>query len=54
VEIVVDKNLVREKDEPIYWNDLSKVKDEAGFVQRFSLRQTVEDMVRWWRENLKK
>lgn len=54
VEIVVDKNLVREKDEPIYWNDLSKVKDEAGFIQRFSLRQTVEDMVRWWRENLKK
>ncbi len=54
VKVVVDQDLVREKDEPIYWNDLSKIKRETGFAQRIPLERTVEDMVKWWLDNLKK
>jgi GDPmannose 4,6-dehydratase/GDP-4-dehydro-6-deoxy-D-mannose reductase len=53
VDVVVDQSLVREKDEPIYWNDLSKLKRETGFVQKIPLEKTVEDMIKWWVDNLK-
>jgi len=54
VNVVVDPNLVRKKDEPIYWNDLSKIKRETGFAQEIPLEQTVKDMVKWWLDNLQK
>jgi GDPmannose 4,6-dehydratase/GDP-4-dehydro-6-deoxy-D-mannose reductase len=48
-EVVTDPSLVREVDEPIYWSDLTKLKEVTGWFQKIPLRKTVKDMVDWWK-----
>jgi len=51
-EIITDPSLVREVDEPIYWSDLSKLKEATGWLQRIPLQKTVKDMIEWWKKSL--
>ncbi|MDD2206103.1 MAG: GDP-mannose 4,6-dehydratase [Aminobacterium sp.] len=54
VNVVRDPALVRAVDELIYWNDLSKIEKDTGWKPCHVLSDTVNDMVEWWREELKK
>ena len=54
VQVVRDLSLVRSVDELIYWNDLSKIERHTGWKPHRALRETVEDMIEWWKTELSK
>ena len=47
-----DPKLLRSTDEPIIYGDSSKFKKETGWSQEINLKQTLEDMLNYWREVL--
>lgn len=51
-EIEVDKKLLRPTDEPIIYGDSTKIKQETGWKQSYTLENTVADMIEYWRKKL--
>lgn len=49
-----DPALMRPQDEPIIYGDSSKLHAATGWQQTIPLRQTIEDMIAYWRWKLQK
>ncbi len=52
VEVVVDPDRVRPVDLPLLLADSSKLREETGWEPRYSIEQTLADMLGYWREML--
>lgn len=50
--ISVDKNLLRSTDEKIIVGDITKLKKDTGWVQKISMKETIKDMLLYWKEHL--
>ncbi len=48
-EIKIDPALLRKTDEPIIYGDSSKLIRDTGWVQKYTLTQTLHDMIDYWR-----
>lgn len=48
--IKVDQNLLRPTDERIIVGDVTKLKNDTGWTQQISMKQTIEDMLNYWRK----
>ena len=48
-ELVVDQRLLRSTDEKIIVGDVSKLKKDTGWSQRITMRETVRDMINYWK-----
>lgn len=53
LEIEVDEKLIRPTDEKIIVGDISKLKQDTGWVQDIDMEQTIADMLNYWRKILK-
>lgn len=53
LEIKVDTNLLRPTDEKIIVGDVTKLKKDTGWSQKITMKQTIEDMLNYWRKTLK-
>lgn len=53
LECKVDPALIRPTDEKIIVGDISKLKRDTRWKQDISMKQTIEDMLDYWRETLK-
>jgi GDP-mannose 4,6-dehydratase len=51
-EIRTDKNLLRPTDEPIIYGDSSKLKKITGWKQTYQLKETIRDMLGYWRNHI--
>lgn len=51
-EIMVDSKLIRPTDEKIIVGDISKLKKDTNWCQKISMKQTVKDMLNYWRKKL--
>ena len=51
-EIFQDPKLVRTTDEPIIYGDSTKFKEKTNWQQKIELKQTVKDMLDYWRNRL--
>ena len=49
-DVRVDERLLRPTDERIIVGNIDKLKRDTGWKQSISLRQTVEDMLEYWRK----
>lgn len=49
LKIIVDPVLIRPTDEKIIVGDVTKLKKDTGWTQDISMKQTVADMVKYWR-----
>ena len=49
-DVRVDKKLLRPTDEKIIVGNIDKLKRDTGWKQSIPLRQTVEDMLEYWRK----
>ncbi len=47
-----DPKLMRPTDEPVIYGDSSKFKNETGWSQEINLKQTLGDMLNYWRRSL--
>ena len=47
-----DPRLLRPSDEPLIAGDVTKLKRDTGWSQKYSLEQTVADMMEYWRKIL--
>lgn len=52
VKVVIDKKLLRPSDEPILLGDNTKIKKDTGWAPKFSLFDTVDTMLNYWRKIL--
>ena len=52
VEVVVDPDRVRPVDQPLLLADASKLRLDTGWEPRYSLDQTLSDMLDTWRAAL--
>jgi GDP-mannose 4,6-dehydratase len=50
-KIEVDKNLLRPTDEPIIYGDSSKLEAATGWKQSYHLKDTIRDMLNYWRNH---
>ena len=50
--IEVDKKLLRPTDEKIIVGDVTKLKQETGWSQKITMKQTIADMLEYWRKVL--
>lgn len=50
--IEVDPKLLRPTDERIIVGDVTKLKRDTGWIQKIPMRQTVKDMLDYWRQVL--
>ena len=50
LEAQTDPSLLRPSDEPLIAGDVSKLKADTGWSQRYSLEETVADMLKYWLE----
>ena len=48
-EIEVDQKLLRPTDEKIIVGDVTKLKRDTGWSQKISMKQTISDMLEYWR-----
>lgn len=48
-ELQVDESLLRPTDEKIIIGDVTKLKEHTGWKQEIELRQTVSEMINYWR-----
>lgn len=53
LEIEIDEKLIRPTDEKIIVGDISKLKQDTGWVQDIDMEQTIADMLNYWRKILK-
>lgn len=51
-EIEVDPKLLRPTDEKIIVGDITKLKRDTGWVQKIPMKQTVADMLEYWKKVL--
>lgn len=51
-ETIVDPKLLRPTDEKIIYGDSKKLIERVGWEQRYSLEQTIVDMLEYWRKKL--
>ena len=51
-EVRQDPKLMRPTDEPIIYGDSTKFKDKTDWSQKIELRQTLKDMLDYWREKV--
>lgn len=49
LEIKVDPELLRPTDEKIIVGDITKIKRDTGWTQQISMKQTIADMLEYWR-----
>ena len=49
VAIEVDQSLLRSTDEAVIYGDSAKLKELTGWSQKFSLEETISDMIDYWR-----
>ena len=47
LNVQVDQKLLRPSDEPIIFGDSSKLKNDTGWRQQYSLEETVKDMIEY-------
>lgn len=52
LNLIVDKKLLRPTDEKIIVGDVSKLKRDTGWRQNILMKQTVKDMIEYWRMKL--
>lgn len=52
LEIKIDPKLLRPTDEKIIVGDVSKLKRDTGWVQEIHMRETIKDMINYWRKKL--
>jgi GDP-4-dehydro-6-deoxy-D-mannose reductase len=52
IEVHVDPARLRPVDQPRLLADASKLKADTGWEPRYSIEQTLADMLNWWRERL--
>lgn len=52
-ELVVDSKLLRPTDERIIIGNIDKLKRDTGWRQQISMKQTIADMLDYWRKKLK-
>jgi nucleoside-diphosphate-sugar epimerase len=50
--IQVDESLIRPTDEPIIFGDSSKLIQDTGWEQTYTIEDTIHDMIDFWREIL--
>lgn len=50
--IIVDNELLRTTDEKIIVGDVTKLKRDTGWKQEIKMKQTIADMISWWRKHL--
>jgi nucleoside-diphosphate-sugar epimerase len=51
-DIKVDKSLLRPIDEPVIYGDSSKLIEDTGWKQAYSLQDTIKDMMNYWRDHI--
>lgn len=51
-EIVIEKSRLRPTDEPILLGDNSRLKKDTGWQSNIPLKETVENVLNWWRDHL--
>lgn len=49
-DIVVEQALLRPTDEPVIYGDSSKLMNETGWKQKYTLEETIIDMINYWRK----
>jgi GDP-4-dehydro-6-deoxy-D-mannose reductase len=54
VEIVIDPERMRPVDQPVMKGDPSLLRKTTGWRQEIPFKQTLEDLFKWWRLQLKK
>jgi len=52
LETKVNPKFLRPTDEPIIFGDSTRLKADTGWVQEYTLDQTVKDMIAYWRTKL--
>lgn len=53
LEIKVDPKLIRPTDEKIIVGDVTKIKKDTGWKQDIPMKQTIADMLEYWRKTLR-
>jgi nucleoside-diphosphate-sugar epimerase len=51
-DIEVDQSLMRPTDEPIIYGDSARLQKDTGWKQKYTIEQTLGDMITYWREHL--
>ena len=51
-EIEIDPTLIRPTDEKVIAGDISKLKRDTGWNQEIPMKQTVADMIEYWKNYL--
>ena len=51
-EIKVDKNLLRKTDEKIIYGNSEKLIEDTKWTQKYTLEETIIDMLNYWREKI--
>jgi nucleoside-diphosphate-sugar epimerase len=54
IAVVPDPSLLRPTDEPVIFGDSSRLTVRTGWEQRIPLKQTIGDMLEWWRDQLRR
>jgi GDP-4-dehydro-6-deoxy-D-mannose reductase len=52
IEVKIDENKLRPVDVPVLWGDNTLIKEKFGLTPRYELRQTLEDLLNYWRERV--
>jgi GDP-4-dehydro-6-deoxy-D-mannose reductase len=51
-DIKADKSLLRPTDELVIYGDSSRLIEDTGWEQLYSLRNTIKDMMNYWRDRI--
>jgi nucleoside-diphosphate-sugar epimerase len=51
-KIEIDQSLLRPTDEPIIYGDSGRLTIDTGWTQKYSIEQTLTDMIDYWRSIL--
>ncbi len=51
-DLEIDRTLLRPTDEPIIYGDSSKLINDTGWEQKYTLEMTIIDMINYWRGKL--
>ena len=52
LDVYVDPKLLRPTDERVIVGDITKLKNDTGWYQKIKMKQTVADMIAYWRQVL--
>ncbi len=51
-QLSIDPNLLRPTDEPVIIGDITKLVRDTGWSQTYTLEQTIDSMLQYWKEKL--